>query len=164
MARIFTSLCKKHPELGGERHSHNRTCVGCTRESNVARAKRRYEQDSEYRGRVIRAVVEHGRSNAEARRVRSNRSYAKNKESYAPQKAARGRVRRHHVTCAQPPWMKTAELAAVYARARESGMTVDHIVPIHHPLVCGLHVPWNLQLMSARDNFKKGNKFDVSAN
>ncbi len=37
---------------------------------------------------------------------------------------------------------------------------VDHIVPIMHPNVCGLHVIQNLQIIPSDVNRKKTNKFD----
>ena len=37
---------------------------------------------------------------------------------------------------------------------------VDHIIPIQNQLVCGLHVPWNLNLITRGENSAKGNSFD----
>ena len=36
---------------------------------------------------------------------------------------------------------------------------VDHIVPLQHPLVCGLHTTANLRPCTAEGNTKKGNEF-----
>ena len=36
---------------------------------------------------------------------------------------------------------------------------VDHIDPLKHKLVCGLHTEMNLQILTAHQNIRKGNSF-----
>ena len=46
--------------------------------------------------------------------------------------------------------------------ARSAGSSeafhVDHIWPIQHDKFCGLHAPWNLQILEASENIRKSNK------
>lgn len=78
-------------------------------------------------------------------------------------------LRRAKRNKATPPWLSAdhrRQIKAFHAHANDcrvvSGQAyhVDHVVPIKHPLVCGLHVPWNLQVLPQDVNDAKGAKFD----
>lgn len=68
-----------------------------------------------------------------------------------------------------PKWLtkeQRAEIKAIYAKCREirkSGhdYEVDHIVPLQGKTVSGLHVPWNLRIVSGSYNRMKLNRVDV---
>lgn len=84
--------------------------------------------------------------------------------------AANAAKRRFAKNQATPQWLDTDDLwimaeayhiAALRADSTSCKWHVDHVVPLKHPLVCGLHVPWNLQVIPAAANMAKHNRFEV---
>lgn len=57
-----------------------------------------------------------------------------------------------------PKWLAFEDLLPMYEMAAKFGLTVDHVVPLNGKGICGLHVPWNLQLLSRSQNSLKGNR------
>ena len=49
------------------------------------------------------------------------------------------------------------EIDLIYKNCPE-GYEVDHIIPLKNNIVCGLHVPWNLQYLTRAKNRNKKNK------
>jgi len=62
---------------------------------------------------------------------------------------------------AMPSWADKKAISKFY-RDCPAGFHVDHIVPLRHESICGLHILQNLQYLPAKDNLKKGNKLDES--
>ena len=63
-----------------------------------------------------------------------------------------------------PPWADREAIKAIYQECRritrETGIEhhVDHIIPVRGRRVCGLHVPENLRIITARENLRKSNR------
>lgn len=99
--------------------------------------------------------------------VRRNERRAKKLAAGIPEGVGRNRAkklrRKHAIERATPAWADRAAIAEIYAEAKriseERGEVwrPDHLVPLRHPLVCGLHVPANLAVMRHDVNSRKGN-------
>ena len=89
--------------------------------------------------------------------------YYRNKHLYF----ARGAKRRTKVEQATPAWADMEAIKAYYRLAAElessTGVKhhVDHIVPLNSKVVCGLHVHNNLQVIPAKSNLEKSNRFEA---
>lgn len=66
---------------------------------------------------------------------------------------------------AKPQWVKWAEVNCFWDESMrmtaKTGVqhSVDHVVPLIHPLVCGLHAPANLEVKPLADNIRKSNNW-----
>ena len=99
--------------------------------------------------------------------------------SHLPYSTACGVIYRWKIKRATPKWLdekQQKQMRGIYKerkrRNKIEGLTnkshpdfwnVDHIVPLMHPMVCGLHVPWNLQLMRRCENASKSNRYWADA-
>ena len=89
-------------------------------------------------------------------RLRLAREWRKRNLAYD---AARQRKRKAQQLNAVPKWADLSKIKDLYREAHQKQLQVDHIVPLTHPLVCGLHCEDNLQLLLGCDNQAKGNRY-----
>ena len=85
------------------------------------------------------------------------------REANRPIKAAAEGARRALSIMAMPPWVKREEIASFYIEAKRRSLIegvayeVDHVWPLQGKGFVGLHVPWNLQVITAKENRRKLN-------
>lgn len=95
-----------------------------------------------------------------------DREYERQQRLMYPWKHQMKKARRRAAKYNATPWWLTAEdlhsIELWYRLAVSLGEQVDHIVPLKSPIVCGLHVPWNLRVIPAGENLSKGNREDPS--
>lgn len=156
LTRYFTGKPCKHGHVD-EKYVVNGSCVVCT----VCATQR--HQDKMPEG-LLREYNKARYSKGRDRFVAYSREYKSNNR---PKYRALDAKRRAQKIAATPPWLSReqhAEMARHYevsdrlTRVTGVGHHVDHIVPLLGKNVCGLHVPWNLQVIPAKENISKGNR------
>lgn len=77
----------------------------------------------------------------------------------------KARRRKHRL--ATPKWLTREQkgqirelykIAITMTKTTGEQYVVDHIVPLRSDVVCGLHVPWNLRVITQEQNLLKSNK------
>lgn len=69
--------------------------------------------------------------------------------------------RRAKIKNATPVWSDQEVIRSFYKEAAYFKESIDHIIPLSHPLVCGLHCEFNLQTIPLISNIKKNNTFEI---
>lgn len=146
---------ERHPEKKNAYYLANR-------DKCLAAGSARYYSNREKRASVIKKWQENNpdKINAASRRWRKRN----------PDKVCAAQVRRESAKSKRTPkWLTKDQLkemeffytqAAMLRETTGVDWHVDHIVPLRGEKVSGLHVPWNLQLLPAAINIRKGNKHE----
>lgn len=77
------------------------------------------------------------------------------------------RTRQAQKRLAMPHWVDANSIFSFYNEARrlevQTGIKhhVDHIIPLKHEKICGLHCEFNLRVIPASENYAKNNRFNI---
>lgn len=116
-----------------------------------------------YKEELNKECSERQRQKPEATRARIKKYKSTDKGKLQSQAQRNARRKREKLASLDRAFHK--EVLKVYLQCKNISKTtnilyeVDHIIPISHPDVCGLHVPWNLQIIPQAENRAKGNTF-----
>lgn len=156
LPRYFTGEPCKHGHVA-ERYTASKTCCVCanakanaTKSKNMAKysqsslewARRNPERAAEYQLRANRKNP--------GRRNRLTADYRSAKAHRCPAWLSE-----------DDKWMIHEAYVLAATRSKVTGVSwhVDHIVPLRGTTVSGLHVPWNLQVITGCENVRKGNRY-----
>lgn len=151
------------------------SCLECVKEDWVIDNKKRSEKPKSEASKA--AGKRYYEKNKEAVKARANarpknevsQYKKKHKENNPDYYKALTSVRKRRHRRASPPWLtKEHKLAMrqLYLQAMEltkltgERYVVDHRVPLISDVVCGLHVPWNLRVITQEENLRKSNKLE----
>lgn len=130
------------------------------KEKCAYRAKRYYENNKDSCLARVQRWAEKNIDKANNNKKR----WSKNNPEKVKEVTLRGRIRRKEC---QPKWLTAdhkKEIKTIHNLAKtltiETGVPheVDHIIPVQGENVCGLTVPWNLRVVTRKENKKKVNK------
>lgn len=177
----FTGQPCKHGHIAARKTKG--ACVECLKieweKANVTRAEYFKEYNKSEAGqKAKREYYEKNKSaviaRAQARTDEDKRRYKKTHKVNNPDMYKElVSLRRRRFRDATPTWLtaeQRMEIRLKYRLAIEKSRftgirhAVDHIIPLQGETVCGLHVPWNLEVIPQEENLKKFNKLlDTSA-
>lgn len=170
--------CKKEHRAKGFCVSHYMRLRKHGDPKKVTRKLRNTATEEDRKSSKAASYQKHKEAYKERRKEQGRRLYAKKREEILEKKRIWRGSNRHAVQAqtakrrsskinATPSWLtdrQYLEIKSFYLTATVATKTtgikhhVDHVIPLRGKLVCGLHVPWNLMVVTAKENLSKGNR------
>jgi hypothetical protein len=155
--RYYTGKLCKHGH-DDERYMSTGECISCRKRVTNNWIDANKDAKDEYNREYARKRLLDPSNREKARAAVSK--WQKDNPHKANAKCVLRKTRKMKAT---PSWLTQTQLKEIesfYAVAQwyDEPMHVDHIVPLKGKNVCGLHVPWNLQVITAKENCIKSNK------
>lgn len=163
VTRYYTGIACKRGHLS-ERYADGGGCVECDKQRVRPEGQRKKTSKQYYESNKEKC-----HDSTKKWRNKSGMAYEYVKRSRAknPSLMQFANAKRHASKMKRTPsWLNLGhwfEMESVYkycSALRKIGLDyeVDHIVPMQGQFVSGLHVPWNLQILTGKENSSKGNR------
>ena len=182
MDKNMQKTCSKcHNSKPLNEFCENKTAkFGVSSSSKVCQSAYNKEYRKKNREALLQADRDRYANNTEALKAKSASYKARNRDYYNNYNKTYYRLNKHKFFAANskrrktiskstPNWLsdlQKQQIEDIYWLAQDlkavSGEVyhVDHIVPLQGKKVCGLHVPWNLQILPADLNLQKSNNYE----
>ena len=187
LVRFFTGKPCKYGHVS-ERKTKNFRCLECHKvdmrkryadpvvKKKTAKQSKKWRLENKHKANENRKrwekanpeKVKHSRQQYKTKNkeiIRLKRKEYNSREKIKVKNISNNVARRAGLKKATPSWMPRSNLTDVYRKCAQMNKNsaqmyeVDHIVPLCNDIVCGLHVPWNLQIITRHQNRVKSNKW-----
>ena len=168
----FTGKPCKHGHIAS-RCTANGSCNQCARESETRKRYQAayYQKNKQRLHESNKQWVKNNPEKFSKIQSKSSKKNIERRREYARKHRAENpslynfycRTRQAKQCNATPKWANYEAIKVKYkerntmSKVKGLAYNVDHIVPLQGENVCGLHVPWNLQIITADENIAKSN-------
>lgn len=166
-SRLYSQFSKNRSAKDG-RQNQCKICVKHRIEANkeqiAIKKKQYYEDNKEQRLDYRKQYAECNKEQITQYQKHYRKQYCKTNSAKINAHAAKRRAIKLRAT---PQWLTKEHFleiedlficAKMFRLYTGQEYHVDHIIPLKGKNVCGLHVPWNLQILEASENIRKSNK------
>lgn len=152
-------------------------CKKCHSKANILWHKNNYKKSKENHDKWIKENLDKVKAYSKKwifenkeKHAETNRQWKKNNASRNSANSSRKRAAQLSAT---PAWLSAIQLAQIQeiydialAVSVQTGIKhhVDHVHPLQGNNFSGLHVPWNMQILTAKENIIKKNKIPMHEN